>query len=76
MFVAKVKAALQLLGLPAARYTGHSFWAGAATTAAVGGIEDSLIKTMGRWESSAYLLYYRIPQAQLQSVAAVLSRVS
>ena len=38
-FVTKVKAALQLLGLPASKYAGHSFHAGAATT--VAGIEDS-----------------------------------
>ena len=31
---------------------------------------------MGRWESSTYLLYIRIPQAQLQDIAAVLSCVS
>ena len=74
-FRTRVKAALQLLGLPAARYACHSFRAGATTTAAAAGIEDSLIKTMGRWESSAYLLYIRIPRAELQGVAAVLSRV-
>ena len=31
---------------------------------------------MGRWESSVYLLYIHIPQAQLQSIAAALSQVS
>ena len=44
------------------RYADHSFRAGAATTAAASGTEDPLIKTMGRWESSTYLLYIRIPQ--------------
>ena len=34
---------------------GHSFRIGAATTAAAKGIEDLLIKTLGRWESLAYL---------------------
>ena len=60
VFLSRVKAALQLPGLPARRYAGHRFWAGAATMAAAAGIEDSLIKTMGRWESSAYLLYISV----------------
>ena len=62
-FVARVKSALQLLGYPADKYAGHSFRAGAASTAAAVGLEDSVIKTMGRWESSAYLLYIRLPRA-------------
>ena len=75
VFVSRTKAALQRLGLSAAMYAGHSFRAGAATTAAAAGLEDSLIKTMGRWESSAYLLYIRIPRAELQGVAVVLSKL-
>ena len=35
------------------RYSGHSFHSGAATTAAWMGIEDSTIKMLGRWKSSA-----------------------
>ena len=37
-------------------YSGHSFRIGAATTASACGIEDSLIQTLGRWKSAAYLL--------------------
>ena len=43
-------------------YSGHSFRAGAATTAAKAGVEDSVIKALGRWESSAYLIYMRLPE--------------
>ena len=40
------------------KYCGHSFLIGAATTAATKGIEDSVIKTLGRWESVAYIILY------------------
>ena len=60
-FVSRVKGALQALGYPAKDFECHSFRAGAALTAAAMGIEDSVIKAMGRWESSAYLLYIRLP---------------
>ena len=55
--VDKVRSALSILGYEASTYAGHSFRIGAATTAAEKGIEDSVIKMLGRWESSAYQLY-------------------
>ena len=48
--MAAVRAVLTEAGLVAKDYAGHSFRIGAATTA---GIQDSLIKTLGRWESAA-----------------------
>ena len=51
------------------KYSGHSFRIGAATTAASVVVEDSLIKTLGRWESSAYILYVRVPRDRLASVS-------
>ncbi len=56
-FVKAVRAALPAAGVDAAHYSGHSFQIGAATTAFSQGVPDVLIKTMGRWESSAYTLY-------------------
>ena len=50
-FIQKFRAALTDIGLEASQYAGHSFRIGAATTAAEKGIEDSLIKAMGRWKS-------------------------
>ena len=60
--VQKLRSALRGIGLNESDYAGHSFRIGAATTAAERGFEDSLIKTLGRWESEAYQLYIRLPQ--------------
>ncbi len=53
-FVSAVKVALTNAGVDSSRYNGHSFRIGAATTAALRALPDSLIKTLGRWKSSAY----------------------
>ena len=58
-FVSSVRSALSAAGISDSRYSGHSFWIGAATMAVSRGFPDSLIKTLGRWESSAYTLYIR-----------------
>ena len=57
-------------GLDPSRYGTHSFRIGAATTAAARGIEDAVIKPLGRWGSLAYLHYVQIPQQQLASVSS------
>ena len=56
-FVDHVRQALLAANIPAHLYTGHSFHIGAATTAVSAGIENSTVQTLGRWQSSAYLLY-------------------
>ena len=66
------RGALEKVGLDAAQYTGHSFSIGAATVAAKAGMEDSVIKTLGRWRSLAYLEYVRIPREQLASYSIML----
>ena len=68
-FVAGVRSAFQVAGIPSANYAGHSFRIGAATTAALCGVQDSLIKTLGRWESAAYTLYIRTPRETLCTVS-------
>ena len=74
-FVVKVREALSSTGLNQEKYAGHSFRIGAATTAAQCGIPDSTIKLLGRWESSAYLLYVRTPREKLAEVSTTLSKV-
>ena len=68
-FVDKVRSALSILGYDASIYAGHSFRIDAATTAAEQGIEDSVIKMLGRWESSAYQLYVRTSRETLASIS-------
>ena len=75
-FVTEIRSALTKAKLPARDYAGHSFRIGAATTAAVAGLEDSLIQTLGRWKSSAYLTYVRIDPRRLAGVSNVLSHCS
>ena len=70
--VSVVKEALQKAGIDQSKYNGHSFRIGAATTAAAKGMEDSIIKTLGRWSSVAYLQYVKIPREQLASYSSLL----
>ena len=72
-FVDAVREALDCTGVDKKQYCGHSFRIGAATTAAAKGIEDSIIKTLGRWESVAYLQYVKIPRQQLVGYSSILS---
>lgn len=62
-----------MLGYDPGSYAGHSFRIGAATTAAAVGIEDSTIQTLGRWTSSAFTPYIRLPQQHLANLAAQLA---
>ena len=49
----------------AGRYSSHSFRIGAATSAALAGVPEHMIQTLGRWTSSAYLTYIRTPRSLL-----------
>ncbi len=68
--VVAVREALERAGMDQACYCGHSFRIRAATTAAARGIEDAVIKTLGRWKSLAYLEYVKIPRDQLAGYSA------
>ncbi len=71
-FVQAVRGALIKAGVQADRYASHSFRIGAATTAAARGLGDSIIKTLGRWKSPAYLEYVKIPRQQLANYSIML----
>ena len=67
-----IRQALAYQGFDAAGISGHSFRIGAATAAAQAGLDDSLIQTLGRWRSSAYLRYIHLP---INTLAATSSRL-
>ena len=73
-FVGQLRVILSAAGLPQLDYAGHSFHIGAATAAALAGVEDSTIQTLGRWHSSAFLQYIRMPREQLASISLVMAR--
>eukprot|EP00731_Ephydatia_muelleri_P001265 Em0001g1265a len=71
--VAAMRLALEKAGINQTDYCSHSFRIRAATTAAENRIEDSVIKTLGRWKSAAYQQYVRIPTERLVHLSAVLA---
>ena len=75
-FVEQLRGILSAVGLPQQHYAGHSFHSGKATTAALIGVEDSTIQTVGRWHSAVYLQYISMPSEQLASLSSVLSYYS
>ena len=68
-FTSSFRDILTRSGIDSSQYSGHSFRIGAASTAAANGVEDSVIKTLGRWKSSAYLVYVRIAPANLAALS-------
>ena len=66
--VSRILEVMQGIHIDCEKYSRHSFQVGAATTAACQGVQDSLDKTMGCWESIAYQMYVRTPQEQLVAV--------
>ena len=55
-------------------YADHSFHIGAATTAALKGMEDSTIQMLGRWQSAAFLQYIRTPKTGLAELSSLVAR--
>ena len=75
-FVDETRSLLVAAGIPNIdHYSGHSFRIGAATTSAVAGAPEWLIRTMGRWRSDAVLRYIRTDVASMHGMAATLVAV-
>ena len=72
-FTNKIRVGLQAVGLPESNFAGHSFRIGTATAAANAGIEDSVIRTLGKWSSSAFLTHIHTPREQLARFSATLA---
>jgi site-specific recombinase XerD len=61
-FSAILKRCLSILGVPQSNLASHSFRIGMATQCSIDGYTDEHIKKLGRWRSSVYLRYSRIPK--------------
>ena len=75
-FIAQIREILTSIGLPQHHFAGHSFRIGAATTAEAAGVEDSMIQSLGRWNSAVFLQYIRTPKERLAAISEVLARTS
>lgn len=71
VFVAALRELLRSCGLDPSSYSGHSFRIGAATTAGLAGVEDSTIKSLGRWSSNAFQIYPEIRAGHCLSKACI-----
>lgn len=71
-FITYLRDILTRLGYKDSDYCGHSLRIGAATSAAAAGIEDHLIKTLGRWNSSCYIRYIRVPRSTIKDAQSKL----
>ena len=74
-FISHVHRALAAKGINTTFYKGYSFRIGAVTTAAACGLSESLIKTLGRWSSSAYQIYIKTP-SELAIVSSKLANLT
>ena len=75
-FIMYLREILRRLGYKENDYCSHPFRIGAASTAAAAGIEDYLIKVLGRWNSSCYERYIRVAKSSIEDAQNRLSMTS
>ena len=64
-FISQVRDLLSQANLDPSLYAGHSFWFGAATSAALAGLEDSTIRALGQYLAQLFLYIFVHPKAHL-----------
>ena len=72
-FIVEIQKVMVTLGLPDHEYAGHSFQIGAATSAALAGVEGSTIQLLSHWQSASFLCNIRTPQETLAYISAILA---
>jgi len=71
-FTQKVWSAMEAVGFPHTQFAGHSFRIGAATATARAGVDDSVIRILSRWNSSAFLAYKQTSREHLSQFSRIL----
>jgi hypothetical protein len=82
-FVAMMRAAIEAteekFGLSsgnAARYYGHSLRRGGATSLALRGVSEAMIRVMGRWRSWSYRVYIDLPDSALRDASTSMASIT
>jgi len=65
-FLTYLKDTLARIGYDNNEFKGHSFRIGAASSAALAGVEDHVIQILGRWSSDCYTRYIRTSPSTLR----------
>ena len=60
-FMRQISTLLAATGYETSQYSSHSFRKGGAVSLQRSGVEDSVIRNLGRWRSDAFYLYLRDP---------------
>lgn len=74
VFLQWLSTVIARVGLNPASYSGHSLRIGAATSASSAQLEDSLIRTLGRWKSDCFVRYIRTPDSDIQRAHLAMTR--
>ena len=68
-FTAQFQQALSASGVDGSLFNGHRFCLSTATSASITGVSQSIIKLLGRWQSSAYPQYIWTPPSDLTHIS-------